>query len=624
MVLAEALMELPIEVSQNVTNLTTGCAAIPSDMDEGDLNCDIEQNASMNVDVTGFLASDIDSMPPESSSDAVASGPVTDDTGARAQRRYLPKRPHRKSRAGCKQCKKRKVKCDEAKPSCKACTLRKESCVYPNAPPPATSSTATCLPICATDPPEAWDQSVNGTDEAEDIENIDASTLRSIMIPVISEPIFIPEQAVDHIDMKMLWFYTAHSYHNFSINAGRSPLVDYALKVKVVEYAFRSPFLMETVKALSALDLRNLGQPIPTQKLVSYQARAFEGYRSAIETADPKDYPALLACSLFMVAMSSQSFHDPNARRLFIVEWIALWRGIGLIVDLITPRAFKESGLSALFYRPPIDMEKTVQYIPNNLLFMVTSIRDGDADYNHQKDYYEFLRCLGSLYRELIEHGFGPVLDLRIITFFSFCPRVLLPLAQQHRPRMLVIIAYWICFVRILRNPRWWFTGQERQAEQIFEEVGDEWEHLLRVPKMVMQTEDRVQRARLIIDNHNWTPSELDLYHKHRDPRTQNELKLITNDGAEVEIADGHWRLKTSQITWQPPHLLEPDADSDHPSQTLLLGSTLLYNSVPQKKPVSEHLPVSAPSPSPSSESSTPGLSPSVSASKSPSPRPGD
>ncbi|KAI0518542.1 hypothetical protein F5B22DRAFT_69716 [Xylaria bambusicola] len=593
-------------------------------MDEGGFNYDVEQDTPMNRDFTSSLASGTNSMPLESS-DAAASDHVTEDpelqaqAQAQAQRRYLSKRPHRKSRAGCKQCKKRKVKCDEAKPSCKACTLRKEPCVYPNVPPPASSSTATRLSTGATDSQEARDQSVDNTDEGEEIEDIDVSTLSRIMIPVISEPVFIPDQAVDHIDMKMLWFYTAHSYHNFSINAGRLPLVDYALKVKVVEHAFRSPFLMETVKALSALDLRNLNQPVPTQKLVSYQARAFEGYRSAIETADPKDYPALLACSLFMVAMSSQAFRDPNGRRLFIVEWIAIWRGIGLIIDMISPKAVEESGLSALFYRPPIDMEKTVQYIPNNLLFMVTSIRDGDADYANQKDYYEFLRCLGSLYQELIEHGFGPVLDLRIITFFSFCPRVLIPLAQQHRPRMLVIIAHWICFVRILRNVSWWMTGLERQAEQIFEEVDDDWEHLLRVPKMVMVTDDRVQRARLIIDNHNWTPSELDLYHKNRDPRTRNELKLITNEGAELEIVDGQWRFKTSQIRWHPPHMPDSNADPDHSDQTLLLGSTLLYNPV-TRNPVSAQLPVSTPSPSISSELSTPSLSPSISASKSPSP----
>ncbi|KAH6876129.1 hypothetical protein BKA58DRAFT_135800 [Alternaria rosae] len=41
------------------------------------------------------------------------------------------KRYHRKSRAGCDTCKRRRVKCDEATPKCGACALRQESCSYP-------------------------------------------------------------------------------------------------------------------------------------------------------------------------------------------------------------------------------------------------------------------------------------------------------------------------------------------------------------------------------------------------------------------------------------------------------------------------------------------------------------
>lgn len=227
---------------------------------------------------------------------------------------------------------------------------------------------------------------------------LDDGYLHRDVIPVVSEPLFLPEQAADIVDMKMLWFYTAYSFQSFSINAGRMPEVDHALKVKIVEHAFRSPFLMDTLKALSALQLRSLNQPVPAHKVIAYQANAFQGYRNAIETADPKDFPALLGCSLLTIALSSQTFRDPNGKRLFIIDWMFMWRGIGLIIDLISRKAVVESGLAPILYRPPMDTEKSAPYIPNNLLFMVTSIKDGDADYEYQKDYYELLRCLGSLY----------------------------------------------------------------------------------------------------------------------------------------------------------------------------------------------------------------------------------
>ncbi|EXL94485.1 hypothetical protein NOF04DRAFT_11450 [Fusarium oxysporum II5] len=40
------------------------------------------------------------------------------------------RRPHRKSRQGCRECKRRKVKCDEIRPSCFNCTRYSVQCVY--------------------------------------------------------------------------------------------------------------------------------------------------------------------------------------------------------------------------------------------------------------------------------------------------------------------------------------------------------------------------------------------------------------------------------------------------------------------------------------------------------------
>ncbi|KAM6507177.1 hypothetical protein FALCPG4_018559 [Fusarium falciforme] len=42
------------------------------------------------------------------------------------------RRPHRKSRTGCAECRRRRVKCDEEKPACKACVGRDHPCVYPS------------------------------------------------------------------------------------------------------------------------------------------------------------------------------------------------------------------------------------------------------------------------------------------------------------------------------------------------------------------------------------------------------------------------------------------------------------------------------------------------------------
>ncbi|KAL5356105.1 hypothetical protein BJX96DRAFT_142319 [Aspergillus floccosus] len=47
-------------------------------------------------------------------------------------RHHRSKRPHTKSRRGCFNCKARKVKCQETKPSCANCITRDLNCVYPS------------------------------------------------------------------------------------------------------------------------------------------------------------------------------------------------------------------------------------------------------------------------------------------------------------------------------------------------------------------------------------------------------------------------------------------------------------------------------------------------------------
>lgn len=489
-----------------------------------------------------------------------AAGPGT-TTASSASRPYHSKRPHKKSRAGCKNCKARKVKCNEGRPSCRACTLRKEKCVYPESAPvsysPASSTAGGNSP--------ARSQGDGGSSGAPSPQHHSAGAGYSSGAMVISEPMFYPAGVVDPIDMKMLWFYTAETYRSFNVQRGPGVL-DHVLRVKIPELAFQSPFLMQTLMGLSALQLKTLHQDVPAQKAASYRAKAFQGYREAIEAAKPEDYPALLAGSLFICALSSEMFREADTKPLYIIDWMTVWRGIGLIVNIVSPTVLIDSGLAVLFYRPPIDLNKATRHIPNNLLFMVTSIRPGDDDFEHQQIYYDALRYLGSLYEEL-EKGFSPLMDLRIVTFFTFIPREFIPLAKEHRPRALVILAHYCSFTKLPRGPWWMASVGDKQIRQINELIGDSWEHLMRIPRRVMYQEDLTEIAQTILQNNHWTAPEQDLYQPEtRDPRLKR-LTFISQSGVEAKIIDGEWRIQAPRIAMQQLQL--DDAVSELQSQNM-------------------------------------------------------
>lgn len=432
---------------------------------------------------------------------------------------YHSKRPHRKSRLGCKNCKTRKVKCDEARPSCRACTLRKEECKYP-APPPSS-------------PTQSHHSTESNAIVLSSRQSPSSSTEDDVPpLVVVGEPLF-KSPGSDDIDMRLLWFYTTETFGSFALEAGREPIIDDILKVQVVRHAFHSPFLMDCLLGLSALHLQYYDQKIPASRALAYRARAFEGYRKAIERGSPDDFPALLACSLLLCALSSQTFREPDAKKLYIIDWMIVWRGIGLIIDLITPEAMFKSGMAVLFHRPPLDLDQSALHIPNNLLFMVSSIKDGDPDFPHVETYYDTLKYLGSLYYELSK-GFSPILDLRIIVFFTFLPKEFVELARQKRPRTLVIIAHYLTFIRLMKNGLWWMRDiSDREVTSIYELLGEDWQSLLRVPLMALSVDNRAELAKLIMENDNWEPISIEKWQieRHDDTRT---LSMVDDAGREV------------------------------------------------------------------------------------------
>lgn len=326
--------------------------------------------------------------------------------------------------------------------------------------------------------------------------------------------------------MRLLWFYTTETYASFSVETGKIPFIDRILKSTIPKFAFQSPFLMDCILGLSALHMQALNLPVPQSKAISYRARAFAGYRQAIEKADARDFPALLVCSLLLTALSSELFREADTKPLYIIDWMIVWRGIGLIFEIIPVDTLYDAGLEKLFSRPAFDLNQAALHIPNNLLFMVSSMKADDDDYVNNSTYYDTLKFLGGLYCEL-EAGFSPVLSLRIITWFTFIPKPFVELARKHRPRALLILAHYLAFLKLVPNI-WWLAGiGNRGIQDIIDALGQEWQHFLNVPAAAMQLSDKVELAKLIKGNHAWEPST-------EKASVIPPMAIVNNDGEEV------------------------------------------------------------------------------------------
>lgn len=396
---------------------------------------------------------------------------------------YHAKRPHRKSRKGCRACKARKVKCDEARPACRNCVLRKETCTYPVPPSSPPSSTSTSQ-ISAS-------------------RSVLPCQPRSAYPALVAEPQFRPADT-SLLDMKLLWLYSTLTYTSFSSPYGQPSRTRSILQFDIPRRAFETPFLLDIVLSVSACHMHAL-QPadISPTRVVAYRARAFQGYRRAVELHRPEDYAGLLAGSLILTAVASQSFQEVDSKDLYILDWMVVWRGIGTVIGLMPHTAFHQTGMAELFYRPAVDLEAAADQVPPELNALLASIPADDEEFPFTEVYNTTLLYLGSLYDEL-RKGKGPILYLQIVTWFTSVPRGFIEAARARRPRALVILAHYLAFLKLL-DPMWWLKGiADHEITGIVRCLGSKWAEALKVPCEAIAAGSSMERVRVLLGDPRW------------------------------------------------------------------------------------------------------------------------
>ncbi|KAL2060351.1 hypothetical protein VTL71DRAFT_9746 [Oculimacula yallundae] len=173
---------------------------------------------------------------------------------------------HKKTRAGCQQCKARKVKCNENKPICKGCKRQDLKCSFQFLVP--------TIP-------------------------------RSRQAPEISGPnrdVCLRADPILSYDVKSLEF--LHHYHQkTSTTLGRAGKMDVWLVI-IPRIALSHEFLMHGLLAVSALHLSML-QPSRREELVEFASKseslALPTFRELVRRNSPSDISAVFAFAGFVI-----------------------------------------------------------------------------------------------------------------------------------------------------------------------------------------------------------------------------------------------------------------------------------------------------------------------------------
>ncbi|TEY40960.1 hypothetical protein BOTCAL_0411g00080 [Botryotinia calthae] len=400
---------------------------------------------------------------------------------------FLTKRPHKKSRAGCQTCKAKKIKCDEAKPKCSFCEIRKLSCQYVQRVAKVNDTTSLTEHNQTTSLVESStpDRPRQPAELSWDPGNAPFAPVRTAM------------GILSVADLRMMHHYSTYTGPIVALG----PAACHVMKVTVPSLAFDHPFLLNGMLGLASLHNQHLLPQSEEHKRQTalYRGKSFRDYRAALATVtkDSKNYEAVLVMALLLVVLASGDRGDND--ELTVASWMGLYSGLRIIVSMKTPDGGPNTTTSVgpLFVRNINDLLAT-PVVPSALLHMLY-MDPSDQDYENLQVYCGTLDALGNLYASLRQDELSEPLFIRIISWPSFTPNEFTALVKNKRPRALVICAYYMSFIKLVSG-LWWLEGlADRDIRAISNMLGPDWNHVLDIPLEILQTQDKHRIADVLL-----------------------------------------------------------------------------------------------------------------------------
>ncbi|KAL4913315.1 hypothetical protein BDW62DRAFT_220773 [Aspergillus aurantiobrunneus] len=382
------------------------------------------------------------------------------------------RRTHRKSRLGCQNCKKRRVKCDEKRPTCNNCLLHSISCDFnaPSSKSPSESSTSQRYQFrpskyqTLTSPPSQ-----------------DESNSRSVAVQCD-----MPSFPTGHIggslgegiplsDLHLFHHFTTSTYRTIGDEANDPHKV---WQIHVPQWGLSFPSILHLLLTLSALHLAFLNPRKRWEYIQQADQHFTFGVRSvttvlALDRLDSGNCQLIyIAAVMVCLAYFARGPRDGeylvfNARGKS--EWLVLLHGVRSILSQKQSEIFtgvlepveEDSGQDMAIPTPELDDELSrhiqrlqevramvILEIEADIELYVRAVNDliDSFDRGYQR------RRAGSHPAELMPFTIGWTFRL---------PETIIVRLEQREPVALVILAHWAILLRYMRDV-WFMQGWDR------------------------------------------------------------------------------------------------------------------------------------------------------------------
>ncbi|KAF2144800.1 uncharacterized protein K452DRAFT_147599 [Aplosporella prunicola CBS 121167] len=268
------------------------------------------------------------------------------------------RKAHRKSRLGCGNCKKRRIKCDERKPACTNCIHHDIDCDFKSSilTPSASTGPQLSLPLEASlvfTAPGPGVSPANFPASASqlplpDVLSTDLHTLETSNLQALNNRLAGP---LDLSDLELLHHYTTSAYKRMT----HGPVLETLWRVTVPEVGFEHHFVMHGVLAFSAIDLARTHPERSVYYLLQGHQHRDKGLRLAsaeLSTITPHNCHALYVFAVLTATIGMSAGPQPGEYLLFgahgVAAWLVLFQGVQSIF-LTAKDCLTSSCLGALF-----------------------------------------------------------------------------------------------------------------------------------------------------------------------------------------------------------------------------------------------------------------------------------
>ncbi|KAI1305719.1 hypothetical protein F5Y03DRAFT_384396 [Xylaria venustula] len=246
--------------------------------------------------------------------------------------RHPVRRPHSKSRTGCRVCKSRRVKCDETRPSCRRCQTHGVQCDF------------------------LFEADTTAARAHPDSSSRDALSIHQLTSPSIAST---PEAS----RQPPTWFsvFELELFHQFitstSLTLAYDPTVRTFWRVNVPQLGFSHPYLLKAVFSIAALHLARLRpqqrDALVEQAMVHYTAASSVAL-PLIPNATGENFPPIFHFSMLTTIITFARPRTPDNLLLvsngIIPDWLLATRGVRVLLQSEGEAVLSMTCLDALFY----------------------------------------------------------------------------------------------------------------------------------------------------------------------------------------------------------------------------------------------------------------------------------